>query len=116
MVRLVSIANRTTKAGQPFWVVTDHRGQESKIWSRFDDEGEPVQGDQLAALVDEVVASGDPVEVKTRETQWGLDLLAVHRRVVGVPSEDQTDPAVDPDEVERDELEREDLDDEDLPF
>ena len=42
-------------------------------------------------------------------TQWGLDLLAVHRRVVGVPSEDPPDPAVEPDEIERKELEREEL-------
>ena len=76
-VRLVSISQRTTKAGQPFWVVTDHRGQQSKIWSRFEDEGNPVQGDRLAALVDELVASGDTVAVKTRETSWGVDLLAV---------------------------------------
>ena len=84
-VRLVSIANRTTKTGQPFWVVTDHRGQESKIWNSFEDEGERVQGDRLAALVDEVVASGDAVAVKTRETPWGLDLLAVQRRPRGQP-------------------------------
>ena len=43
-VRLVSIATRTTKTGQPFWVVTDHLGVESKIWSSFEDEGERVQG------------------------------------------------------------------------
>ena len=30
-VRLVSITTRTTKTGQPFWVVTDHVGVESKI-------------------------------------------------------------------------------------
>ena len=100
LVRLVSIAQRTTKAGQPFWVVADARGQESKIWSRFEDEGEPIQGDRLATLVEEVVASGEAVAVKTRETQWGFDLLGV-RRVAGVPSEEGPDVSVD---------------DEDLPF
>ena len=114
LVRLVSIAIRTTKAGQPFWVVSDHRGQETKIWNQFKDEGEPVQGDRLAAVVDQVVASGEPVEVKTRETEWGLDLLDV-RRVVGVSSE--LPPVADElDKDDRDELEREYLDDEDLPF
>ena len=116
LVRLVSIAIRTTKAGQPFWAVTDHRGQETKIWSRFEDEGEPVQGDRLAARVDEVVASGEAVEVKTRDTQWGLDLVALHRRVSGVPTGDVPDPVVEPDADEREVLEREYLDDEDLPF
>ena len=115
LVRLVSIATRTTKAGQPFWVVSDHRGQETKIWSQFQDEGEPVQGDRLAALVDEVVAAGEPVEVKTRETEWGLDLLDV-RRVVGVSSALPSDVVDDLDEDERDELERDTLDNEDLPF
>ncbi len=105
-VRLIEIANRTTKTGQPFWVVTDHLGQESKIWSSFEDEGARVQGDRIAALVEEVVASGEAVAVKTRDTQWGLDLLAVHRRPDGVPSDDVPDPAV----------ERDELDDEDLPF
>ena len=114
-VRLVSVTTRTTKAGQPFWVVTDHRGQEAKIWRRFEDEGEPVQGDRLAALVNQVVASGEPVEVRTRETSWGLDLLEV-RRVAGVPSEDGPDVSDKLDEDEREELEREYLDDEDLPF
>ena len=115
LVRLVSVATRTTKAGQPFWVVTDHRGQEAKIWRRFEDEGEPVQGDRLAALVDQVVASGEPVEVRTRETPWGLDLLEV-RRVAGVPSEHGPDVSDELDEDDREELEREYLDDEDLPF
>ena len=110
-VRLVSLANRTTKTGQPFWVVTDHAGHESKIWSSFDDAGERVQGDRLAAVVDAVVASGEPVEVKTRETPWGLDLLAVHRRPDDVPSGDDPDAAPD-----RTEVEGQDLDDEDLPF
>ena len=96
--------------------MTDHRGQETKIWSRFEDEGEPVQGDRLAARVDEVVASGEAVEVKTRDTQWGLDLVALHRRVSGVPTGDVPDPVVEPDADEREVLEREYLDDEDLPF
>ena len=39
-VRLTSITKRTTKTGQPFWVVVDDRGQESKIWSRFEDAGQ----------------------------------------------------------------------------
>ena len=115
LVRLVSIAQRTTKTGQPFWVVADARGQETKIWSRFEDEGEPIQGDRLATLVEEVVASGEAVAVKTRETQWGLDLLGV-RRVAGVPSEEGLDVAEELDEDDREELEREYLDDEDLPF
>ena len=37
-VQLVSIVTRTTKNGQPFWVVTDHVGQESKIWSSFEND------------------------------------------------------------------------------
>ena len=115
LVRLVAIASRTTKAGQPFWVVRDHRGQETKIWNQFKDEGEPVQGDRLAALVDQIVASGEPVEVKTRETEWGLDLLDV-RRVVGVSSELPPNVNDELDEDDREELEREYLDDEDLPF
>ena len=117
LVRFVSIGKRTTKNGQPFWVVKDHTGQESKIWNTFEDNGERVQGDQLAAVVEEVIASGDAVAVKTRETEWGLGLLAVHRRVGGVPSEDTPDPSVEPDEFEREELAQEEqLDDEDLPF
>ena len=43
-VRLVSITARTTKTGQPFWVVTDHIGVEAKIWSSFEDEGETDPG------------------------------------------------------------------------
>ena len=105
-VRLVSIATRTTKSGQPFWVVTDHHGQESKIWSRFEDEGAQLSGDQLAARVEAVVASRDAVEVKTRETSWGLDLLAVHRRFEGAQTTATPDPTPDPDAT----------DDEDLPF
>ena len=105
-VRLVSIATRTTKSGQPFWVVTDHRGHESKIWSRFEDEGAQISGDELAACVEAVVASRDAVEVKTRETSWGLDLLAVHRRSEGAQTTPARDPAPDPDAQ----------DDEDLPF
>jgi phage recombination protein Bet len=105
-VRLVSIAQRTTKTGQPFWVVTDSAGEASKIWSSFEDEGTRVQGGRLAALAEEVVASGDAVELKTRETQWGRDLLAVHRRSEDVPSDDAPDPDVDQGA----------RDDEDLPF
>ena len=51
-VRLVSIEQRTTTHGQPFWAVTDSRGQECKIWSSFEDDGERVEGERLAALVD----------------------------------------------------------------
>ena len=120
-VRLVAIATRTTKTGQPFWVVTDHVGQESKIWSSFEDEGAQIQGDRLAAYVEEAVASGAAVAVKTRDTPWGRDLLGVHRRVESGPSDDGPDPAVETEEIkrkeiEREEVEREALDDEDLPF
>ena len=116
-VRLVAITKRTTKTEQPFWVVKDQTGQESTIWNRFEDAGEPVQGERLAALVDEVVASGEAVEVKTRETEWGLDLLAVHRRVGGVSTRDAPDVAGELAAGERDEREREEqLDDEDCPF
>ena len=93
-VRLVSIAKRTTKTGQPFWMVTDHRGQKSKIWSRFEDAGAEVEGARLADVVDAVVASGEAVTVKTRDTKWGSDLLAVHRQLDHVPSEDEPDPAL----------------------
>ena len=113
-VRLVSIVERTTRHGHAYWAVTDHLGQESKIWRCFEDEEEWVEGDRIAALVEEVVASGEAVEVKTRETQWGFDLLAVHRRSDAVPagvSED--DPAA---ATERAVGDREDIDDEDLPF
>ena len=110
-VRLVSIATRTTKTGQPFWVVTDHLGVEAKIWSSFEDEGERIQGDRLAARVDEVIASGEAVGVKTRETEWGLDLLAV-RRSPGAGLSDHTPTAA----VESAEGDPGVLDDEDLPF
>ncbi len=108
-VRLVSIVIRTTKTGQPFWVVTDHLGVESKIWSSFEDEGEQVQGDRLAALVDAVIASGEAVGVKTRETEWGLDLLAVRRR----PGADVADG---PPAAVAGESDGDGVDDEDLPF
>ena len=81
-------------------------GHESKIWSRFEDEGEQISGDQLAACVEAVVASRDAVEVKTRETSWGLDLLAVHRRSEGAQTTATPDPTPDPDAQ----------DDDDLPF
>ena len=110
-VRLVSIATRTTKTGQPFWVVTDHLGVESKIWSSFEDEGERVQGDRLAARVDEVIASGEAVGVKTRETEWGLDLLAVRRRPGAGRPDDTPNEAAESGEGGHDVL-----DDEDLPF
>ena len=71
---------QTTRNGHPHWAVTDSRGQESKIWRSFEDDDEWVDGDRLAALVDVVVASGEAVAVKTRETPWGFDLLAVHRQ------------------------------------
>ena len=109
-VRLVAITTRTTKTGQPFWIVTDHLGVESKIWSSFDDGGDRVQGDRLAALVDEVVASGEAVGVKTRETEWGLDLLAVRRRP-GARALGHTPDAAAPGPVGG-----EGLDLEDLPF
>ena len=44
--------------------------------------------------------------MKTRETSWGLDLLAVHRRSEGAQTTPARDPAPDPDAQ----------DDEDLPF
>ncbi len=110
-VRLVSITARTTKTGQPFWVVTDHEGVESKIWISFEDEGERIQGDRLAALVEEVIASGEAVGAKTRETEWGLDLLAV-RRSPGAGLSDHT-PTGPVDSAEGD---PDVLDDEDLPF
>ena len=113
-VRLVSIVTSTTKNGHKYWAVTDHRGHESKIWRSFEDEDEWVDGDRLAAVVEDVVASGEPVTVKTRETHWGLDLLAVHRQPEGDLSK------VPPAEVaavgERAEGERDPLTDEDLPF
>ena len=110
-VRVVSIASRTTKNGQPFWVVTDHQGHESKIWSSFENEGEQLAGERLAAWVEEVIASGEPVTLTTRKTTWGLDLLAVERitkdgssDIEPVPAAETAAPARDP------------LDDEDLPF
>ena len=72
LVRLVSIVPQTTRNGHPHWAVTDSRGQESKICRSFEDEDEWVDGDRLAALVDAVVASGEAVAVKTRETPWGF--------------------------------------------
>ena len=113
-VRLESIVKGTTKNGHAYWAVTDHRGHESKIWRSFEDEDQWIDGDRLAAVVEDVVASGEPVEVKTRETHWGRDLLGVHRRPEGTPAEDsadQTNAA-----VEQDEGERQDVDDEDAPF
>ena len=116
-VRLTSITKRTTKTGQPFWVVVDDRGQESKIWSRFEDAGAEVEGVRLAYVVDAVIASGEAVTVKTRDTTWGRDLLAVHRQLDRVPSEDEPDPALEREELDGEELDdREALDDEDLPF
>ncbi len=110
-VRLVSVTTRTTKTGQPFWIVTDHDGVESKIWSSFEDEEERVQGDRLAALVDEVVASGEAVGLKTRETEWGLELLAVRRHSGAGISAHAPKTA-----TELGEAGRHELDDEDLPF
>ena len=71
-VRLASITQRTTKSGHPFWVVADDQGQESKIWSRFEDEGAQVEGARLAEVVDAVIASGEAVTVKTRPMKWGM--------------------------------------------
>ena len=99
-VRLVSIEQRTTTHGQPFWAVTDSRGQECKIWSSFEDDGERVEGERLAALVDAVIASGDAVTVKTRETPWGLDLIAVHRQPDAGPGADAPAPAIELDEAD----------------
>ncbi|MDA2953624.1 MAG: phage recombination protein Bet [Actinomycetota bacterium] len=112
LVRLVSIVPQTTRNGHPHWAVTDHRGQESKIWRSFEDEDEWVDGDRLAAGVEAVVASREAVAVKTRETQWGLDLLAIHRQPDRDAPEapDQTLPA------EGDGGAGEAIDDEDLPF
>ena len=110
-VRLVSIAGRTTRNGQPFWVVTDHEGQESKIWSSFENDGEQLAGERLAAWVEEVIASGEPVTLRTRETKWGFDLLAVERTTKDGSSDMEPDPAAEMAETVGDPL-----DDEDLPF
>ena len=110
-VRLVSIVNRTTKNGQPFWVVTDHVGETSKIWSSFENEGEQLAGARLAAWVEEVIASGEPVMLTTRKTTWGLDLLAVERTTKDGSSDIEPDPAAETAAPARDPL-----DDEDLPF
>ena len=68
-------------------------------------------------MVDAVIASGEAVTVKTRDTTWGRDLLAVHRQLDRVPSEDEPDPALEREELDGEELDdREALDDEDLPF
>ena len=114
LVRLVSIVAQTTRNGHPHWVVTDSRGQESKIWRSFEDDDEWVDGDRLAALVDVVVASGEAVAVKTRETPWGFDLLALDRQ----PERgDREAPHEEPStEGERGAAEIEAIDDEDLPF
>ncbi len=110
-VQLVSIVTRTTKNGQSFWVVTDHVGQESKIWSSFENDGEQLAGERLAAWVEEVVASGEAVTLTTRETTWGLDLLAVERITKDGSSDIEPDPASETAAPVRDPL-----DDEDLPF
>jgi len=99
-VRLVAIEQRTTTHGQPFWAVTDSRGQECKIWSSVEDDGERVEGERLAALVDTLVTSGDAVTVKTRETPWGLDLIAVHRQPDAGPGADAAAPAIELDEAD----------------
>ena len=114
LVRLVSIVPQTTRNGHPHWAVTDSRGQESKIWRSFEDEDEWVDGDRLAALVDSVVASGEAVAVRTRETPWGFDLLAVHRR----PEHDASGKAEEEPvgEGERTDVESHGLSDEDIPF
>ena len=114
LVRLVSIVPQTTRNGHPHWAVTDSRGQESKIWRSFEDEDEWVDGDRLAALVDVVVASGEAVAVKTRETPWGFDLLAVHRQPErGAPEAPHEEL---PAEGEGGAVESEAIDEEDLPF
>ena len=110
-VQLVSIAPRTTRNGQPFWVVTDHEGHESKIWSSFENEGEQLAGERLAAWVEEVVATGEPVILTTRETTWGLDLLAVERISKDGLSDIEPDPASETAAPLGDPR-----DDEDLPF
>ena len=110
-VRLVSIASRTTRNGQPFWVVTDHLGQASKIWSSFENDGEQLAGERLAAWVEEVIATGEPVILTTRETTWGFDLLAVERTTKDGSSDMEPDPAAEMAETVGDPL-----DDEDLPF
>ena len=99
-VRLVSVEPRTTTHGQPFWAVTDHAGQDYKIWSSFEDDGERVEGDRLAALVDTVVTSGEAVAVKTRETRWGLDLIALHRQPDDGHADDAPTPALELDEAD----------------
>ena len=99
-VRLVSIEKRTTKNGQPFWAVTDHRGQECKIWKSFEDDGEQLEGERLAALVDTLVTSGEAVAVKTRETPWGLDLIAVDTQPDDGPATDVPAPAIELDEAD----------------
>ena len=99
-VRLVSIERRTTTHGQPFWAVTDHLGQECKIWSSFEDDGEQLEGERLAALVDTLVTSGEAVAVKTRETPWGLDLIAVHTQPDDGPATDVPAPAIELDEAD----------------
>ena len=84
---------------------------ESKIWNSFEDEGERIQGDRLAALVEEVIASGEAVGAKTRETEWGLDLLAVRRAPGAALSEHPPGALAGESDPDGDEL-----DDEDLPF
>ena len=109
----MSITKRTTKKGQFFWVVTDHRGAECKIWNAFEEDGESVDGERLAALVEDVVSSAEPVALRTRETRWGVDLLAVERVKAdgSAASADEPDPEVEPDDDEREEL-----DEADCPF
>ena len=95
-------------------MVADHQGQESKIWSRFEDEGAQVEGARLAEVVDAVIASGEAVTVKTRDTKWGRDLVAVRREPEPRASVDDPDSA-DGEGLDAPE-ELEEFDDDDLPF
>ena len=113
-VRLTSITKRTTKTRQPFWVVVDHRGHESKIWSQFEDAGAEVEGARLAGVVDAVIASGETVTVKTRDTKWGRDLVAVRRASEPRASDDEPN-AADEDALD-DPDEPAEFDEDDLPF
>lgn len=82
-LRIVTVASAPTrKPGLTKFVVTFSDGtQASTIKS------------QLGTLCEQLAQDGDPVEIETKETKWGLDLVDVWR-VATVFAEDQ--PPIDP--------------------
>jgi hypothetical protein len=118
-VLLVVVQERTTKAGKPYWAVTDSNGEFYFVFEKMkNSDDEWVDGKGVAAIAMDVAARGEPVVLTTAESKTGhRSIVGIHRRGDDEGTIDDTpDDATPDDDTPDDQDAMALLQEDDIPF